>query len=147
MNTSCVRLLVEAMDPNAQGSGAANPFEPGTASNPASPSARSVSTPQMLELLGNILMQNQEQSNTFVTAVQAMSLEQQRQSSNLREVVSSLQHDKNQPGVNFSKLLQRPEVFRPKDREEELTLWYDWAWTFKQWMLAISPEIHAHLRD
>eukprot|EP00439_Symbiodinium_sp_Y106_P006968 s10135_g1.t1 len=78
------------MDPNAQGSGAANPFEPGTASNPASPSARSVSTPQMLELLGNILMQNQEQSNTFMAAVQAMSLEQQRQSSNLREVVSNL---------------------------------------------------------
>ena len=55
--------------------------------------------------------------------------------------------DRGSSGATFSKLLQRPDVFRPKDREEELTLWYEWAWTFKQSMLAVSPEIHGHLLE
>ena len=132
------------MEGQPQGSDGANPFQPGTASSPASPSAQSVSAPQMLEILGSMLQQTQEQNKVFMTAVQAMSVEQERQSSNLKHAVDSLQ-DRGSSGANFSKLLQRPDVFRPKDREEELTLWYEWAWTFKQWMLAVSPEIHGHL--
>ena len=132
------------MEGQPQGSDGVNPFQPGTASSPASPSAQSVSAPQMLEILGSMLQQTQEQNKVFMTAVQAMSVEQERQSSNLKHAVDSLQ-DRGSSGANFSKLLQRPDVFRPKDREEELTLWYEWAWTFKQWMLAVSPEIHGHL--
>ena len=134
----------------AQGSGlpATNPFGAGSPSNPASPSAASMSVPvpQMLEVLGNMLQQNQEQGRSFMTAVQAMSVEQERQAASLREAVTNM-GSRNTSGTQWSKLLQRPEVFRPKDREEELTLWYEWAWTFKQWMLAVNPEIHAHMEE
>ena len=40
-----------------------------------------------------------------------------------------------------------PQVFKPRDREEELTMWQDWAWTFKQWVLAVNPEIHTGLEE
>ena len=136
----------------AQGSApsASNPFGAGTQSHPGSLSAasiaQSVPVPQMLEVLGNMLQQNQEQGRSFMTAVQAMSVEQERQAATLREAVTNM-GSKNSSGSQWSKLLQRPEVFRPKDREEELTLWYEWAWTFKQWMLAVSSDIHAHMEE
>ena len=78
----------------AQGSGpaATNPFVAGTPSNPGSPSAASMSVPvpQMLEVLGNMLQQNQEQGRSFMTAVQAMSVEQERQAVSLREAVANM---------------------------------------------------------
>ena len=114
----------------AQGSGATNPFTAGTPSYPGSPAsaASAMPVPQMLEVIGNMM-----------NAVHA-------QSSSLKEAVENL-NNRTSSGPSLSKLLQRPEIFRPKDREEELTLWYEWAWTFKQWMLAVSPEIHASLEE
>ena len=114
----------------AQGSGATNPFTAGTPSYPGSPAsaASAMPVPQMLEVIGNMM-----------NAVHA-------QSSSLKEAVENL-NNRTSSGPSLSKLLQRPEIFRPNDREEELTLWYEWAWTFKQWVLAVSPEIHASLEE
>ena len=100
----------------------------------------------MLELLGTMLQQNQEQGKSFMTAVQAMAVEQERQALGLREAVSNMS-SKHASSPQLSKLLQRPDVFRPKDREEELTMWYEWAWTFKQWMLAVDASVHDHMEE
>ena len=100
----------------------------------------------MLELLGTMLQQNQEQGKSFMTTVQAMAVEQERQALGLREAVSNMS-SKHASSPQLSKLLQRPDVFRPKDREEELTMWYEWAWTFKQWMLAVDASVHDHMEE
>ena len=73
----------------------------------------------MLELLGTMLQQNQEQGKSFMTAVQAMAVEQERQALGLREAVSNMS-SKHASSPQLSKLLQRPDVFRPKIEKKNL---------------------------
>ena len=45
----------------------------------------------------------------------------------------------------WSKVLSKPDIFRPKDREEELTQFPEWSWQFKQYVRVISPNMFTLL--
>ncbi|CAE7566403.1 unnamed protein product, partial [Symbiodinium natans] len=101
---------------------------------------------EILEALGNMVMQGQEQNRSFMGLFQSMSIEQQRQSEELKEAVTHLGSRKEAP-TGWTKFIPRPDPFKPKDREEELTQWQDWSWSFKQWILAISPEMYTAIEE
>ena len=126
-----------------QPSSAPNPF---AQSQPTSPQSATASVPQILEALGNMVMQGQEQNRSFMGLFQSMSIEQQRQSEELKEAVTHLGSRKEAP-TGWTKFIPRPDPFKPKDREEELTQWQDWSWSFKQWILAISPEMYTAIEE
>ena len=46
----------------------------------------------------------------------------------------------------WSKVLPKPEQFKPKNREDELSMWPEWQWSFKQYVGAISSSM-AELLD
>ena len=41
---------------------------------------------------------------------------------------------------DMSKILPRPDVFSPKNREEEHSQWMNWLWSLKQYMTALDTE-------
>ena len=119
--------MAQPSAPSAQ-----NPFSSPT--SPMSPQGTANPMEQVTNMiagLGALVAQGQEQTRAVMNAFQGVS--------------SHLSQDRK--AQSWSRHLPRPEVFKPKDREEELTMWQDWAWTFKQWVLAVNPEIHTGLEE
>ena len=40
---------------------------------------------------------------------------------------------------SWYKLLQKPSTFDPATREQEISLWKEWAWSFEQYLSNIDP--------
>ena len=47
----------------------------------------------------------------------------------------------------WSRVIARPDIFKPKDREEELSQFPDWSWAFKQYVRVISPNMFTLLES
>jgi len=52
--------------------------------------------------------------------------------------------DGNQESID-SRTLQKPEVWRPKDNEEEMTGWPEWAFLFKAFMVVLDSDYENDL--
>ena len=68
-----------------------------------------------IRALGNMVMQGQEQNRSFMGLFQSVSIEQQRQSEELKEAVTHLGSRKEAP-TGWTKFIPRPDPFKPKDR-------------------------------
>ncbi|CAE7834903.1 RE2 [Symbiodinium sp. CCMP2592] len=47
----------------------------------------------------------------------------------------------------WSRVINKPDVFKPKDREEELSQFSEWSWQFKQYVRVICPGMHKLLES
>ena len=100
-----------------------NPFAPGPA-DPGSPSRA-----QMMEFLGHMVQQNQQQNQ-----------EQLRVLGRTLEVVTARAGERGEANA-WSRLLPRPDIFKPQTRDEEISGFPEWAWQFKQYLRAIDSEM------
>ena len=44
------------------------------------------------------------------------------------------------------KLLPKPSNFDPKNREEEISQWRDWSWSFKQYLASLDPKFVGEIK-
>ena len=123
------------MDPNLPeyGPQPQQPQNPFAASEPGSPAATNV---QMMEMLGQMVHQSQEQVRTLGHQTQ----EQLRVLGRTLEVVTSRAGDRGEANA-WSRLLPRPDIFKPQSRDEEISGFPEWAWQFKQYLRAIDSDM------
>ena len=101
---------------------ASNPFQP------TSPTAGGTSQLEVVvDLLSRAVLQSADQT---------------RQMSATLDILS--RRNTNESGM-WSRLIAKPDVFKPKDREEELSQFTEWSWQFKQYVRVISPNMFALL--
>ena len=105
-----------------------NPFAP---TDPGSPTST-----QMMEILGQMVQQNQEQARTLSHQTQ----EQLRVLGRTLEVVTARAGDRGEANA-WSRLLPRPDIFKPQTRDEEISGFPEWAWQFKQYLRAIDGDM------
>ena len=105
-----------------------NPFAP---TDPGSPTST-----QMMEILGQRVQQNQEQARTLSHQTQ----EQLRVLGRTLEVVTARAGDRGEANA-WSRLLPRPDIFKPQTRDEEISGFPKWAWQFKQYLRAIDGDM------
>ncbi|CAE7834970.1 GIP [Symbiodinium sp. CCMP2592] len=48
---------------------------------------------------------------------------------------------------DLTKVLPKPDPFRPTTRDEEFAQWPQWSWTFEQYLSCLEPEFSSELRD
>ncbi|CAE7841011.1 GIP [Symbiodinium sp. CCMP2592] len=48
---------------------------------------------------------------------------------------------------DLTKVLPKPDPFRPTTRDEEFAQWPQWSWTFEQYLSCLEPEFSNELRD
>ncbi|CAE7776825.1 GIP [Symbiodinium sp. CCMP2592] len=48
---------------------------------------------------------------------------------------------------DLTKVLPKPDPFRPTSRDEEFAQWPQWSWTFEQYLSCLEPEFSSELRD
>ncbi|CAE7338131.1 GIP [Symbiodinium sp. CCMP2592] len=48
---------------------------------------------------------------------------------------------------DLTKVLPKPDPFRPTTRDEEFAQWTQWSWTFEQYLSCLEPEFSSELRD
>ena len=101
---------------------ASNPFQP------TSPTAGGTSQLEVVvDLLSRAVLQSADQT---------------RQMSATLDILS--RRNTNESGM-WSRVIAKPDVFKPKDREEELSQFTEWSWQFKQYVRVISPNMFALL--
>ena len=105
-----------------------NPFQ---ASDPGSPTGA-----QMLEVLGQMVHQSQEQVRTLGQQTQ----DQLRVLGRTLETVTARAGDRGDANA-WSRLLPRPDIFKPQTRDDEISGFPEWAWQFKQYIRAIDSEM------
>ena len=84
----------------------------------------------MLEMMGQMLLTNQEQTRALTRWVEALGQRSTGSDSN-----------------TWTRLLPRPEVFKPQNREDEISQFGEWKWMFKQYIRAIEPAISKSMDD
>ena len=112
-----------------------NPFQ--AASDPGSPTGV-----QMLEVLGQMVQQSQEQVRTLGQQSQ----EQLRVLGRTLETVTAKAGDRGDANA-WSRLLPRPDIFKPQTRDEEISGFPEWSWQFKQYIRAIDGEMCNMLEE
>ena len=90
-----------------------------------SPGTASAGESQAVGLTGEIVL------DRLAQAVQQLALSSSGGSSNFRE----------------SKFVRQPDIFDPKDLEQELTQWGDWAFRFKAFMMIQDPRFNEDLAE
>ena len=111
-----------------------NPFQ---ASDPGSPTGA-----QMLEVLGHMVHQSQEQVRTLGQQTQ----DQLRVLGRTLETVTARAGDRGDANA-WSRLLPRPDIFKPQTRDDEISGFPEWAWQFKQYIRAIDSEMCNMLEE
>ncbi|CAE7291170.1 RE1 [Symbiodinium sp. CCMP2592] len=48
---------------------------------------------------------------------------------------------------DLTKVLPKPDPFRPTTRDEEFAQWPQWSWTFEQYLSCLEPEFSSELRE
>ena len=94
------------------------------ASNPASPAGSAGATIDGAELARRMLLATEAASTAASQAAKA-----------LEELKSSSEKGDR----SWYKLLQKPGSFDPATREQEISLWKEWAWSFEQYLSNIDP--------
>ena len=89
-----------------------------------------------MEILGQRVQQNQEQARTLSHQTQ----EQRRVLGRTLEVVTARAGDRGEANA-WSRLLPRPDIFKPQTRDEEISGFPKWAWQFKQYLRAIDGDM------
>ena len=79
----------------------------------------------LLEAMGQVVVSNHELQRTL--AMQAA------------------ERDNVRP--NWSRMLPKPDVWRPRTREEELSGWSDFDWNLLQYMSAVDPQTANLMRE
>ncbi|CAE6963910.1 unnamed protein product [Symbiodinium sp. CCMP2592] len=108
-----------------------NPFQ-GTPVSPTSPSQQPFE--RVLEMLTASVLQSAENSQHMKETLDALTRRTLTDSSST------------QSGV-WSRVIGKPDVFKPKDREEELSQFSEWSWQFKQYVRVICPGMHKLLES
>ena len=112
------------MDPSAPSGGAPQP-NPFTFQSPTSPTAQSQMSTHQLEIvvdaLARVATQTSEQTRAMQSTLDLLS-----------------RRNTSESGL-WARLLSKPEIFKPKDRDEGLSLFPEWQWQLKQYVRAISP--------
>ncbi|CAE7728347.1 RE2 [Symbiodinium sp. CCMP2592] len=108
-----------------------NPFQ-GAPVSPASPSQQPFE--RVLEMLTASVLQSAENSQQMKETLEALTRR------TLNESGST------QSGM-WSRVISKPDVFKPKDREEELSQFSEWSWQFKQYVRVICPGMHKLLES
>ena len=54
-------------------------------------------------------------------------------------------NDKNKK--EWYRLIPRPAVFAPSDREQEVSLWRDWFWSFKQYLMVVDGKYEEDIAE
>lgn len=94
------------------------------ASNPGSPTAAPSGAIDGAELARRMLLATEAAS---VAAGQAA------------KALEDLKASNEKGDRSWYKLLQKPSTFDPATREQEISLWKEWAWTFEQYLSNIDP--------
>ena len=42
---------------------------------------------------------------------------------------------------SWYRLLPKPQVFEPSNREQEISQWRDWAWSLEQYLASLDPPV------
>ena len=65
------------------------------------------------------------------------------QQTQMKETLDMLARRNTSETGMWSRFVGKPDIFHPKDREEELSQFPEWAWQFKQYLRVVSPSIHG----
>ena len=87
---------------------------------------------QLQQILSAILQSGQENAQAIREAVSGLAT---RSAQIQQSAVQASSQD------TWSRVLPKPDVFRPSNREEELSMFMDWAWSFRQYIGAVNPEM------
>ena len=80
----------------------------------------------------------------LLTRIVAQGAEQTRHVQETLDVLA--RRNVNESGM-WSRLVNKPDQFRPKDRDEELSQLPEWSWSLKQYLRVVSPSINALIED
>ena len=96
---------------------------------------------------GGITMDGAEVAQRLVAAAEAAS----QAASAAVQIVTQVQQQQQGQGASSStgamtdekswyRLLPKPQVFEPSNREQEISQWRDWAWSLEQYLASLDPQ-------
>ena len=109
---------VQGHVPENPGSPQPNPF------SPTSQTAQSMPSLQMMDAFAQMLQANREQTVALQKTVESL----------------AAARPKSDAGT-WTRLLPRPDIFRPQTREDEIAQFGEWKWSFKQYVRAIDSNM------